>query len=92
MTTIYFIILCFATWRLTKMLVDEKGPYDILVKLREAVVNKPWSPLFCFSCTSIWVSFGLALLMHLPLETFLLYWLAASGVSIFMRKIFDKME
>jgi hypothetical protein len=86
---IYFIILSLAVWRLTKMFVDEAGPYKLIERLRNKIINEPWSPLHCFKCTSIWSAFFLTLLLHPSIEIFILYWLGASTVAIYIR---DFME
>lgn len=55
-----------ATWRLTRLLVTEDGPYEIFRGLRErtgieygpgGVVASypPWNPLHCVYCTSVYV-------------------------------------
>lgn len=86
------MILCLAVWRLSKILVDEKGPYSIVERFRNRIINYPWSPIWCFKCTSVWVSFFFTMLLHLPLDRFILYWLAASAVAIFMRQHIEKDE
>lgn len=45
LTTAQFIILSLAIWRLTFMLVKEKGPYDILEKLRHFLGIVRWEEL-----------------------------------------------
>lgn len=63
------LILGLATWRVTKFVVDEGGPWDIFAKIRHAVgVRYPEDPreepfgtnviaraLICPWCTSVWV-------------------------------------
>lgn len=87
-----FILLVLATWWTTKMFVDELGPYNLIEKLRNAIINEPWSPIYCFRCTSVWVSFGLTFLLHLPANLFVLHWLAASASAILIRKLIEKNE
>lgn len=68
-----FIIRGLATWRVSYMLVKEEGPLDVFTKLRErdieysqwdsSVANyTPGNPLWCVSCTSVWVAVAFALL------------------------------
>lgn len=62
-----------ATWRLTKLLMDEEGPGDILLKARTAIgikhddYNKPFmwptgNPMYCLWCFSMWIGVACALL------------------------------
>ena len=52
MTLFAYTLICLAVWRITYMLVEEDGPYDIFKRLR-ADFPKGISPLECFYCTSI---------------------------------------
>ena len=60
-----------ATWRLSHLLVEEDGPWDLLYKLRSATgieydlaedngvvvsYHPSWNPLHCVWCTSLWVA------------------------------------
>ena len=50
-----------ATWRLTALLVDEDGPFDVFRRLRTwAGMNSKLlgGLLDCFWCTSVWIAFG----------------------------------
>ena len=86
---IVLLILSLAVWRLTKMFVNEVGPYKLFERLRNKIINYPWSPVHCFKCTSIWTSFFLTFLLHPSIETFFLYWLGASTLAIFMEKFYE---
>lgn len=66
-------LLGLATWRLSHLLVEEAGPWDVALKIRHkaGIRFDEWSApyaetmvgnmLLCIYCTSIWVGFGLAL-------------------------------
>lgn len=75
------ITAVFATWRLTSLLVQEAGPFDIFKKLREAVGLEHDDSgnvidssggllatlLICSFCTSLWVAVGVfALILVFP--------------------------
>ena len=48
-------ILC--VWRITHLLSVEDGPWDVVVRLRQAVGSGFWGKLLdCFYCTSLWVA------------------------------------
>lgn len=87
---IYFIILSLAVWRITKMLVDEEGPYSLIERFRNRIINYKWSPIHCFRCTSVWVAFPLTLMFKLPFELFFIFWFASSAVAIFIRDFVEK--
>jgi len=74
MTTLDFIVYCLATWRISSLLVNEAGPFDVFVKIREVfgIKHKDGVPyeypdtffaqlLSCIWCTSIWVAIFLTL-------------------------------
>jgi hypothetical protein len=63
------LVLGLATWRVTKLVIDEGGPWDAFAKIRHAVgVRFPEDPreepfgknvvaraLICSWCTSVWI-------------------------------------
>lgn len=65
----HFLILALATWRLSSLLVNEAGPGDVFLKLREnfgfthdtsknklIIPDGFWGELFsCIWCCSLWV-------------------------------------
>lgn len=67
-----FLIGILATWRLSKLLTAEDGPYDIFGSLRDraGVTHDEYSQcvgktevakaLCCIKCTSVWVGLALA--------------------------------
>lgn len=82
------LIDALVTWRLTKMLTVEAGPFDIFIKLREFLGirhNEDGQPIIfpagillsCFWCTSVWVA-GPASLLPKPIK----YLLAVSTLAI----------
>jgi hypothetical protein len=75
-----FVLLALVTWRLTSLLVDERGPFDVLTHVRRwlrrrVVVGDAFD---CFFCASVWVAAPLALALDGP---WLLHWLALSGAA-----------
>jgi hypothetical protein len=65
-----FIMYALAVWRVSNILVNEEGPFQLASKLRQAsgieyskdtatsvAVSWPdWNPLHCVLCTSVWVA------------------------------------
>lgn len=83
MNLVIFIILSLAVWRVTKALTNEAGPYKVLERFRNSIINEPWSPIFCFKCTSVWIAFLFTLFLQLDFVTFLLVWFGSSALAIF---------
>ena len=66
-----FLILALATFRISSLLADEDGPYNVLETFRQAVgvkrddtgeqyaLNKFADGLICIWCNSVWVGLGL---------------------------------
>ena len=66
------LILALATWRISKLLISESGPYEVLAKLRDVVgitynehslpvaTNELAKLFLCIWCMSIWVGLLLA--------------------------------
>ena len=93
-----FIALALATWRLSKLLVEELGPFDVFDKIRIAIWNSSggdnkhpigamlWGLFSCVWCMSVWVGGLMALtwyyMWYHPLAKFAIYALAFSAVAI----------
>lgn len=92
------IFLGLAVWRVTYMLVAEKGPLDVFARLRAyfARNQKRSGGLFdlisCPFCVSIWVGALGALLICENVLTFIIYTLILSSEAIFYQRVFDKLK
>jgi hypothetical protein len=81
-------LLSLATWRLTALLVYDRGPRDIFVRLRDAS-DAIGGPLSCFGCVSGWVS----LLASLPFwagpgyQNGVVWWFAIWGLAFIMEEV-----
>jgi hypothetical protein len=62
-----------ATWRLSRMLVRETGPYDAFARLRlatgieygldgQVISYPPYNPLHCVYCTSVYTAIAVLLM------------------------------
>ncbi len=82
-----------ACWRISNMLVNERGPFNLLVGLRELTgirhdsEGEPisWgdaSPLSCVLCTSIWVALLLLVVPDWIKEVF-----AVSGIAAWLEQV-----
>jgi len=89
MTLTTFIILSVAVWWISRILTHEVGPYHIVEKFRNNIINEPWSPIYCLRCTSVWVSFFISLFLGLDFLHFILVWFGAAGAAIVLDAIYE---
>ncbi|MEO5797538.1 MAG: DUF1360 domain-containing protein [Rhodoferax sp.] len=77
-----------ATWRATHLLALEDGPFNGVLRLRQAAGNSLWGQLLdCFYCLSLWVAAPVALAVaRNPLE-WLLAWLGLSGAACLLERL-----
>lgn len=92
------LLKALATWRISHMLVHERGPYDVFMTMRfrlglmetvdGPVTNHPtWVPLYCVWCTSMWVGLIVA---RLPLAATIGF--ALSAVAIWLEETYQWTE
>ena len=86
MNFVVFLILSLATWRISSLFVEERGAFDIFLRIRKLAGIKhdshyeptEWPDKFfpnllsCVRCTSIWISIG-----------FFIFWLFAPDIAIY---------
>jgi hypothetical protein len=84
---ITFVLAALAVYRLTRMLTDEEGPFEVFTKLRGLAKPDTWigRGLECILCMSVWVALPVALWIDWSLNWWLT-WLALSGVTVVIRK------
>jgi hypothetical protein len=84
-----------ATWRATRLLLYEDGPFDVLDRLRaEASKTETGDTLFsCHYCMSVWVGLSLAILRFVsPRFSYILETaLSLSAGSILITKASDRL-
>lgn len=98
-----FVLAAFACWRVTSLIVNEDGPFDIFAKFRRWVgvrfdersnrygENIFAKALICVWCTSVWVAIGFALLINsVNIRTFIINWLSLSAATIFIDLVVEK--
>lgn len=83
-----FLLLSLALFRISYMLVEEEGPYQVFQKLRNSAEDKPWNPLWCFNCTSV----SVALLFFLIFGLTWWYALGLSAMAMFIYSIHEKLS
>lgn len=80
-----------ATWRLSRLVVAEDGPAQVIVRLRRAVDATPMAGLMdCFACTSLWTGVALAGVLfggRLPARDVAVAGLALSGAAMLVERM-----
>jgi hypothetical protein len=83
-----FSLAALATWRLTHLLANEDGPWNLISRLRNRAGNGLWGGLLdCFYCLSLWISAGVTFFLGPPLRDWILVWLALSGAACLLDRI-----
>jgi hypothetical protein len=82
-----FLVGALATWRLTHLLVEEDGPADLVVRLRQRA-GDGWigQALDCFYCLSIWTAAPVAAAVSRRPRDVPLTWLALSGTACLLER------
>jgi hypothetical protein len=82
-----FVVGALATWRVTHLLVEEDGPADVVVRLRERA-GDGWvgQALDCFYCLSIWTAAPVAAAVCRRPRERVLTWLALSGAACLLEQ------
>jgi len=75
-----FVLAALAAWRLSHLLTQEDGPFDLIVRLRIRL-GDAGRALDCFYCMSLWVAAPLALFVDPALQNWWCIWLALSGAA-----------
>lgn len=91
LSPIALLIITLAVWRITHLLSQEDGPFDLVIKFRKLFGQGFFGNLLdCFYCLSIWISLPFGLWQGNDWKEKLLYWLAFSGASCLLEKATDK--
>ena len=85
--TARFVVGALATWRVTHLLVEEDGPADLVVRLRERAGDS-WAgqAMDCFYCLSIWTAAPVAAAVARRPREAPLTWLALSGAACLLER------
>ncbi len=77
-----------AVWRLTHLLSEEDGPWDVILRLRVRLGQGFLGQLMdCFFCTSLWVAAPLAVLLGTDPSSMVTLWLALSGGACLLQRM-----
>ena len=88
-----FILCLLAVWRITHLLSQEDGAFDLVLRFRKLFGQGFFGTLLdCFYCLSVWVSIPFAFLLCRGWTEGIIVWLALSGGSSLLFKLTDKHQ
>lgn len=83
----------FAIWRLSAMLVNEAGPFEVFERLRYKARDTMLGALLeCVWCTSVWVSALLLILAEYAPGRYAIYVLAGSAGAIIIHVVVERIK
>jgi hypothetical protein len=86
-----FIICTLAIWRITHLLSQEDGPFDLVIKFRKLFGQSFVGNLLdCFYCLSIWIAIPFAIWLTDEWIEGIIIWLALSGAACLLFKLTSK--
>lgn len=86
-----FLIAVLATWRVTHLLAEEDGPWNLIVRIRELAGGGFWGELLdCFKCLSLWVAAPLSFFVGRTKSERMVIGLSLSGAAILIQEYFAK--
>lgn len=81
------LVAVLATWRVSHLVVEEDGPWDLVARLRARAGRGPLGRLMdCFYCTSVWAAAPLALVVAREPLAWAACWLAVSGGACLLER------
>jgi hypothetical protein len=87
-----WLVAAVAVWRVTHLIVNEDGPWDILLHARNAATAIGLGRLVgCFLCASVWIAIPFALLLSRGLDLIVLI-PALSGGAILLQRATEEKE
>lgn len=86
-----FVLCTLAVWRITHLLSQEDGPFDLVIKFRKLFGHGFFGNLLdCFYCLSLWISVPFTFLLSHKWIDGIVIWLALSGAASLLFKFTDK--
>jgi len=86
--TFRFVIAALAVWRITHLLAQEDGPWDVLLRLRRSLGSGVLKKLVsCFYCLSVWVAVPFAFFLKGNFGETFVGWLALSSAAILFERL-----
>ena len=90
-TSLDFVLAVLATWRVSFLLTQEDGPWDVFTRLRHATAGSmAGRALECLYCTSMWVAIPAALFVTPVSARTVVTWLAISGGACLLHRATER--
>lgn len=94
MTFLLFLAGFLSTWRLTKAITEEEGPFRLFLKIRASLPTdgkRGWlgRGINCHWCVSFWIGLLIGLALTTPVIYGSFYGLAFSTLSITFDEVFE---
>ena len=87
MSFVWLIAASLATWRVTHLLVNEDGPWDVMRGVRRGFAAIGAARLSaCFLCASVWIAVPFALLIGSTWREVVLAIPALSGAAVLLER------
>ncbi|MGQ0443875.1 MAG: hypothetical protein ACT4O2_01795 [Beijerinckiaceae bacterium] len=81
-----FLLAVLATWRVTHLVVEEDGPWNVITRLRRLAGDGFWGGFMdCFHCASIWIAAVAAGAIAGSWREWPLYWLLSGAACLLER-------
>lgn len=88
-----FVLSALAVWRMTHLLAEEDGPWDLVAGVRAALGDGFWGRLMdCFYCLSLWFSLPISIWLASGWMGMLLHWQALSGAACLLEKATNRSK
>lgn len=88
-----FILSSLAVWRLTHLIAEEDGPWDMIVRIRGKLGTGLLGSLMdCFYCLSFWLSLPMAIWLSSGWAGLFLQWQALAGAACLLEKMTGRGE
>ena len=88
-----FCISVLAVWRITHLLSQEDGPFDLVIKMRKLFGQGFLGTLLdCFYCLSIWVAIPFVFIICDAWISRIITWFALSGAACLLFKFSEKIK
>jgi len=82
-----FVLGSLAVWRITHLLAEEDGPWDLMARLRNRLGQSVAGRLLdCFYCLSLWVALLPAIGLGGSWRVACLYWFSLSAVACLLQR------
>jgi hypothetical protein len=91
MNSLEFILCTLAVWRITHLLSQEDGPFDLVIRFRKLFGHGFFGSLLdCFYCLSLWISVPFVFYLCSTWLEGIIVWFALSGGASLLFQLTEK--